>query len=101
MYEDYTSFPGGTFKGTVSTDGGNYDIYQHTQVNQPSIVGTTTFQQYISVRKEKRSSGTVSTGNHFAAWEKLGMHLGSHNYQVLATEGWGNAAGSCSMTISG
>lgn len=101
MYEDYTSFPGGTYKGQVSTDGGTYDIYQHTQYNQPSITGTNTFEQYISVRKEKRSSGTVTTSNHFNAWAQLGMRLGQHNYQVLATEAWGNAAGSTSMTISG
>ncbi|KAH7323089.1 putative endo-1,4-beta-xylanase 1 precursor [Stachybotrys elegans] len=101
MYEDYTSFPGGTYKGSFTTDGGTYNIYQHTQVNQPSIVGTTTFEQYISVRQQKRSSGTVSTSSHFNAWAQLGMRLGQHNYQVLATEAWGSAAGSCSMTISG
>src|SRR5579862_3390728 len=34
----------GTFMGTVSSDGGTYNIYEHQQVNQPSIQGTTTFE---------------------------------------------------------
>jgi endo-1,4-beta-xylanase len=96
----YTSYSGGTYKGTVTSDGSDYDIYQHQQTNQPSIQGTATFQQYISIRKNKRSSGTVTTANHFNAWAKLGMKLGSYKYQVVATEGWGNAAGSTNMQVS-
>jgi endo-1,4-beta-xylanase len=100
IQETYTSYSGGTHKGTVTSDGSVYDIYQHQQTNQPSISGTATFQQYISIRKNKRSSGTVTTANHFNAWSKLGMKLGSYKYQVVATEGWGNAAGSTDMKVS-
>lgn len=101
IMEDYTSYQGGgTKKGEVTSDGSTYTIYQHTQVNQPSIVGTSTFSQYISVRQSKRTSGTVTTANHFNAWAKVGLNLGSHSYQVVATEGWGNAAGSTNMTIT-
>ncbi|KAF2150279.1 glycoside hydrolase family 11 protein [Myriangium duriaei CBS 260.36] len=78
----------GTKKGTVTSDGSVYDVWLHQQVNQPSIQGTTTFNQYISVRRTPRTSGTVSVANHFNAWAGLGMKLGSLNYQVVAVESW-------------
>ncbi|KAI3325730.1 glycoside hydrolase family 11 protein [Xylariaceae sp. AK1471] len=88
--------------GSFDSDGSTYDIWKHQQVNQPSIQGTSTFWQYISVRRSMRpSGGTVTTANHFAAWANNGMKLGSMNYQTLSTEGWGNAGGSSSYTISG
>lgn len=47
--------------GTVDCDGSTYDIWKHQQVNQPSISGTTTFEQYISNRQTARpGSGTVT-----------------------------------------
>ncbi|KAF3765394.1 family 11 glycoside hydrolase [Cryphonectria parasitica EP155] len=92
----------GTQMGTVECDGATYDIWKHQQVNQPSIQGTTTFEQYISNRQSSSpGSGTVTTSCHFDAWAKLGMNLGTLNYQVLATEGWGNAGGSSQYTITG
>jgi len=100
IVEDYTSAPVGTLKGTVSSDGGTYNIYESTRTNEPSIQGTSTFLQIKSVRTSTRSSGTVTTANHFAAWKNAGLTLGTYNLQVLATEGYNKASGSVSMTLS-
>lgn len=78
-----------TSKGNfTSSDGGLYLLYQSTRVNQPSILGTSTFQQFWSIRNTTRVGGTVNTQEHYDAWNTAGMHLGSHNYMILATEGY-------------
>ncbi|KAJ7772042.1 thermophilic B-1,4-xylanase from Chaetomium Thermophilum [Mycena maculata] len=60
-----------TQKGSVTSDGSAYNIFIHEQVNQPSITGTATFNQYISVRESEQTSGTVTVANHIVAVEGL------------------------------
>jgi endo-1,4-beta-xylanase len=93
------SMSGATNMGTVTSDGGTYTIYLAQRVNQPSIVGTATFYQFISVRQSPRTSGTVTIANHFAAWSSHGMNLGTLNYQVIAVESW-SGSGSATQSVS-
>jgi hypothetical protein len=86
--------PGASSMGTITVDGGSYDVYRTTRVNQPSIEGTSTFDQYWSVRTSKRTSGTISISQHFNAWENRGLQMGKIYEVALCVEGYqssGNA----------
>ena len=102
VMEDYVGSPptAGTFMGTVTSDGGTYNIYEHQQVNQPSIQGTTTFEQYLAIRTSPTGSGTITFQNFVNAWASHNMKLGTMNYQIMATEAFGGGSGNSSVTVS-
>lgn len=95
----YNPSGGATLKGTLVSDGSTYDVYTNQRVNAPSIEGTSTFTQYWSVRRDKRSAGTVTVQNHFDAWAGFGMPLGTYAEMILAVEGY-FSSGSATVTIS-
>ena len=90
-----------TYKGSVTSDGRTYNTYEHEQVNQPSIIGTATFEQYLDAwgGASVGTNYSVTTGNHFSHWESLGMDMGSFNYMILATEAYNGASGEVNATV--
>ena len=92
---------GGTRLGSVSSDGGTYDIYKESH-NGPNINGSGPFTQVRSVRTSQRatrSNNTVTFQNHANAWNSAGARLGSSwSYQTYIVEGY-NSAGSGNATV--
>ncbi|KAF9042487.1 glycosyl hydrolases family 11-domain-containing protein [Panaeolus papilionaceus] len=104
-YSTYGPPSGAQKKGTTYCDGANYDLFQTTRYDQPSIDGTQTFQNFMSIRNPKKNSGngisgTVTASCHFNSWANAGMMIGStHIFQILAVESYyGN--GSAAITVS-
>lgn len=90
-----------TYKGSVSSDGHTYSTWEHQQVNQPSIIGTATFEQYLDNwgGSSTGSNHNVTTSNHFNHWNNIGMRMGAFNYQILGTEAYNGASGSVNATV--
>jgi hypothetical protein len=80
-----------TFKGTITVDGGTYDVYTHTRVNKPAITGDNmTFEQYFSIRQTARQCGHISVSEHFSEWADLDMPLGNLYETTLLMEAQNN-----------
>jgi hypothetical protein len=91
---------GATQVGTITVDGGKYDVYTHTQNNQPSITGTATFVQFFSIRQTARQCGHISISDHFSQWAGLGMQLGKMEEARILVEAGGNASGQIDFTTA-
>jgi endo-1,4-beta-xylanase len=98
ILEDWIGWkPQYTRKGTIQVDGGEYEVFTNTRVQQPSIKGTQTFEQWYSVRTSQRRSGRISVSEHFAQWRVLGMRTGKLYEAKLKVEGL-NGSGSVEFT---
>ena len=80
--------PGAEAIASVDIGGATYDIYETQRLNQPSIDGTQTFQQYWSVRKGKCTEAVICLTDHFAAWQEQGLELGKLYEVALTVEGY-------------
>ena len=98
---EFGSVANGSVKGSVSSDGHTYTTYEHLQVNQPSIQGTATFEQYLDNwgGSSTGSNHQVTTGNHFNHWNSIGMNMGTFNEMIFATESYGGRSGSSNATV--
>jgi len=63
--------------GTITVDGGTYEVWKKTRTNKPAITGDNkTFDQYFSIRQTARQCGHISISEHFSQWNSLGLLLG-------------------------
>ncbi len=92
---------GATYVGSLNSDGHTYGVYKHQQFNQPSIIGTATFWQYLSNwgGSWTGSNHAVTMPNHFNYWNSHIGGMGSQNLQILAVEAYGNKSGYCNATV--
>jgi hypothetical protein len=84
---------GGALKDTFTVDDGKYKVYTHTQVNQPSIHGNTTFLQIFSIRQTARQCGHITVSEHWKKWKSLGLELGKmYEAKLLVEVGGGTGS---------
>jgi endo-1,4-beta-xylanase len=95
------SVAAGTRVNTVSSDGHTYTFYRHQQVNQPSIIGTATFWQYLDNwgGSSTKTNHSINMANHINNWRSNGGEgFGSYNYQILALEAYSGKSGYINAT---
>jgi len=92
--ENYGPYkPSGERKGTLNVDGGTYDVIV--------VKVSATYTQYWSIRQQKRSSGTVTTGAHYDYYRKVGLPWDlakNTTYQIVSVEGY-KSQGSATITV--
>lgn len=94
-YGTYNPCSQGQKVATITSDGSSYQICTVNRGNN--------YIQNWSVRQNKRSSGTVTTANHYNAYAAHGLNhnpLSAAAYQIVSTEGYGGS-GSADITVSG
>ena len=97
----------GQFLGTLTSDGGTYNVYRNP-VNGQNIDGGNGFTQIYSSRTQKITTGqnrVITFANHYNRWSQLGYTLGQMNIPaIMVTETWGtNVSGysNCSIWDAG
>jgi hypothetical protein len=82
-----------TLTGTAVIDGGTYNLYTRatTGTGGSNCPGTTSWNQFYSVRQTARQCGQISVTEHFNAWAAKSMILGNMNEVQLLVEVGGGA----------
>jgi endo-1,4-beta-xylanase len=94
-FGNYDPSSGASNLGTLTAEGSSYRLASSFRINQPSIEGTRTFQQYWAVRNNKRTGGTVDMAKFFGAWRNAGLPMGTLDYQVVAIEAYYSSPTGC------
>jgi hypothetical protein len=79
--------------GKIAVNGAVYEVIKTTRNNQPTPWGNMNFSQYVSVRLGRGTnnqtpspagtfSAGINVGQHFAAWEKLGLDMSGELYEI-------------------
>lgn len=87
-----------TKHGSIESDSGTYDLFENSRTGE-SIRGYTTFKQYWSIRKKKRTSGIITCANHFAAWEKAGIKVGKFYEVSFNVEAYQSPGGQATVEV--
>ena len=78
--------------GTITADGGVYDIWAMPVKNRPAITGDNKdFTQIFSVRKERRKCGRISVSEHFTKWVSVGLPFGKLEEAMFLMEAQNNS----------
>jgi hypothetical protein len=93
--------PGGTSKGTVTIDGGTYNVIQRntTGTGGNRCGNVTNWDQFYSIRTSKKSCGTITISDHFKAWSAAGLTLGNVLEASILIEA-GGGTGSISFPVA-
>ena len=87
-WDGFTKPNSASLLGTVSIDDGEYEIYLKEVILPPNIHGISKRSEYWSIRKEKRSSGTISLKKHFDSFLKKGGKFETFYRIALFIEGY-------------
>jgi endo-1,4-beta-xylanase len=76
-------------QGSFESDGSTYLVYKTTRYNARAPDGTTqTYDQYWSIRANRRVGGTVTMKNHLRWWADKGLPLGKLEWQLVVVQGY-------------
>jgi endo-1,4-beta-xylanase len=94
-YGTYDPSSGAASLGSWSYDGNTYKL---STAARPNHIGDD-WQVYYAVRTVKQTSGTVNMAAIFSGWRNAGLTIGTHDYQIFATEGY-SGSGYSNITVA-
>lgn len=91
-YIDDMGAAGGTFIGTVNSDGGTYNVYEGSQANGPQ------YKDSRTVAQSKGANHTITMANHVNYWKAHIGSFGSPSWTVLSCEAF-SGPGNINATV--